>query len=240
MVSGHTHHQIFTETLLVKFINPGAVEGSFDGYEYAIYDTETGCTTFSRIPETMPVQDDFSVGVISDSLNVSDLDSHFWEGLRKEFAARNVQHIIHCGNINVEDIGREELKDFTVRYNLRSDQQKPEDEPENWRLIEPGDPVVEINKYRFFVQLDLGAKLNEQSELDLHRLSLNLRREYPAISYILCGFTNDAFLEEGQQVRIINPGDAVKDRNFAVITLPRAEIVFGHVPVDSLPPIGED
>ena len=236
MTSGHTHHQIFCQTRLVHFVNPGAVEYSFDGYEFALCDTGRERTIFTRIPVTRPVSESFAVGVVSDSLNISELDPEFWERLRKELLDLNVRHVIHCGNISVKDIGRPEFSEFEVYYNLRPDQQKPE-ASKNWHLIEPGNPVVEINEYRFFVQLDLGAALNEQSELDLHRLSLRLRREHHDISYILCGFTNDAFLEEGQQVRIINPGDIVKDRTFAVITLPRAEILFGQVPVDPLPPL---
>ena len=233
MPSGHTHHQISCQTRLVNFVNPGAVELSFDGYEFALYDTGKNRTVFTRIPVTTPVIESFAVGVVSDSLNISDLDPAFWARLRQEFLELNVRHVIHCGNISVKDVGREELGEFEVYYNLRSDQRKS-DAPKNWHLIEPANPVVEINEYRFFVQLDLGADLNEQSELDLHRVSLNLRRQYHDIRFILCGFTRP-FLEEGEQVRIVNPGYAVRDRSFAVITLPRAEILFGQVPVDPLP-----
>jgi hypothetical protein len=77
----------------------------------------------------------------------------------------------------------------------------------------------------------------EKSEYDMHKLCLKLRRKYPRICFVLCGFTNDAFYEEGEQVRIINPGDIVKDRNYVVISLPCAEITFSRVPVEPLPPI---
>lgn len=236
LFSGHTHHQIYKQSHVINFVNPGAVEDSFDGYEFAIINTEKDEIIFSRILPTTPAKKPFSVGVISDSLNISELDSSFWQKLAEKFKNNNVSHVIHCGNLALGDIGREELKGFQVFYNLRPDQKDPEG-PENWRLISQKEPVVEINGYRFYIQLDLGATLLEQSEYDMHMLCLNLRRKYPEISFILCGFTNDAFYEEGEEVRIINPGDVIKDRDFAVICLPTTEITFGHVPVNPLPSI---
>jgi len=235
--SGHTHHQIFLQTRLVNFINPGAVENSFDGYEFAIANTDNYEIVFCRVPKTKPVIDTFSVGVISDSLNISKEDPGFWDKLVKEFQKRGVKHVIHCGNIALEDIGREEFEHLKVYCNLRFDQQRPQSVPENWDLLSLEKPVAVINGYKFYVQLDLGAALIDKSEFDMHKLSLELRRKHPEISFILCGMTNNAFLEEGEQVRIINPGDVLKDRNFAVICLPRTEITFGHVPVDPLPPV---
>jgi predicted phosphodiesterase len=234
LFAGHVHHQIYKQDRLISFINPGAVEMSFDGYEYAIVNTEIDEVTFSRISKTKSVKKTFKVGVISDSLEISDIDVDFWKKLAEEFEKRGVKDIIHCGNIAMNDIGRPEFEKFQIHYNLRSDQ-KDTDGLKNWQLISKTKPVVEINGYRFYVQLDLGATLLEQSEYDMHKLCLNLRRKYPEINYVLCGFTNDAFYEEGEQVRIVNPGDAVKDRNFTVISLPNNEITFAHVPVDPLP-----
>ena len=236
LFSGHTHHQVYKKGHLINFVNPGAVESSFEGYEFAVINTETDEIVFSRILKTEPLKERFAVGVISDSLNISDLDNAFWENLADEFRKYDIKHIIHCGNLAESDIGREELKDFEVYYNLRSDQ-KNLNAPKNWHLIPGNQPVVEINGYRFYVQLDLGADLLEQSEYDMHKLCLKLRRTYHGISFVLCGFTNDAFYEEGEQVRIINPGDIVKGRNYAVISLPRVEITFSHVPIEPLPPI---
>jgi predicted phosphodiesterase len=234
--AGHTHHQIFMRDSIIDFINPGAVTESFDGYEFVVLDTATREIVFCRIPQTNPVKETFSVGVITDSLNVSDLDVNFWDNLAKEFRKRGVKSIIHIGNIAICDVGHKALKDFEVYYNLRSDQQlKAEVEiPPNWHNESP---VVEINGYRFYVQLDLGADLLEQSEYGMHKLSLKLRKANPEISFILCGLTSYSFLEEGQEMKIINPGDTVRGRNFAVICLPRTEITFGHVPVDPLPPL---
>jgi len=236
--AGHTHHQIFIQDDLVNFINPGAVQDSYDGYEYAIIDTDRGEITFGRISKTRPAKKSFSIGVISDSLNISDIDTEIWHKFVQEMKDRGINHIIHCGNIALHDIGRKELDNFRVYCNLRPDQlSKKPSCPKNWKLIDPTNPVIEINDYRFCVQLDLGATLIEKSEFDAQKLSLDLRRKYPEISFILYGFTKDAFMEEGDQVRIISPGDLVKGRNFATITLPTTEITFSHVPIDPLSPI---
>jgi predicted phosphodiesterase len=232
LFSGHTHHQIYKQDPLISFVNPGAVESSFDGYEFAVIDTERNETTFSRIPSTKPVKRPFSVGIISDSLNVSELDADFWANLARECKKRRVKHIIHCGNISLKDVGRKELSGFTVHYFLRKDQKNPSNVPDNWKLISWERPTVSIGGYRFHVQLDLGVTILDKSEIDMHRLSLQTRSDYPETNFILFGSTNYAFLEEGEQVRIINPGDVVRDRNYAVITLPTTEITFSSI----LPP----
>ena len=126
---------------------------------------------------------------------------------------------------------------MNVFYYLRPDQKHDGVHP-GWTQIPVGDPIVDIEGYKFCVQLELGADLEEKSEYQMHKMCLELRRKYPEITYVLCGLTNHAFLEEGSEVRIINPGGIVRgDRNFAVICLPRTEITFGHVPVDPLPQV---
>ena len=229
LFSGHTHHQIYKQDPLISFVNPGAIEDSYDGYEFAVINTETKEITFSRIPKTRPIKKSFSVGIISDSLNISDLDVDFWASLAKQFKKKRVRDIIHCGNISIGDIGREELKEFKVHYYLRKDQKNPSNVPDNWELIRLEKPIVEVNGYKFYVQLDLGVTILEQSEIDMHKLSLHIRKGYPETSFILFGSTNYAFLEEGEQVRIINPGDVVRDRNYSIVTLPTTEIVFGSI-----------
>jgi predicted phosphodiesterase len=231
--SGHTHHQIFAQTRLVNFVNPGAVDLSFNGYEFAIVDTDTNETVFSRLGKTKPTIPTFSVGVISDSLRISKIDTGFWAKFAKEMADRNAGKIIHCGNIALEDIGRPELENFTVYCNLRPDQiRKVKSTPPNWRLIPEENPVIEINGYQFYVELDLGISLLERSEVEMHKLGLELRRRFHELDFVLCGFTHNALLVEQEQTCIVNPGDIVMDRNFAVICLPRNEITFGHVPLD--------
>lgn len=229
--SGHTHHQIFAQTHLVNFVNPGAVEDGFNGFEFAVVDTNKYETVFTRLAKTNPTIPTFSVGVVSDSLRISKLDPSFWGKLAKEMIARDARTIIHCGNIAIEDIGRPELEDFIVYYNLRPDQQVKHP-PQNWRLIPQDEPVVDINGYRFYVELDLGISLLERTEIEMHGICLALRRQFSEIDYVLCGFTHNALFVEQDQTCLINPGDIVRDRNFAVICLPRNEITFGHVPLD--------
>lgn len=230
--SGHTHHQVFAETPLVRFVNPGAIEDSFNGYEFAIVNTKTMEIVFTRIPRLKPKIDTFSVAVISDSLKISKFDPAFWALLAKELKERDASTIIHCGNIAPEDIGRPELNDFTVYFNLRPDQRKPKNTPTNWRLIgqDNGTPVVEINDYRFYIQLDLSSILLDKSERDMSRLCTDLRRQHHELDFVLCGFTHNAMCVELQDLTIINPGDIVDSRDFSVICLPRKEITFGRVP----------
>lgn len=183
--AGHTHHQVFAQTRLTNFVNPGAIFSSFDGYEFAVIDTANSQAVFSRIPKTKALIPTFSIGVVSDSLSISKMDADFWKKLAEEFRSRDVGHIIHCGNIATYDVGTAEFDGFEVYYILRPDQRRVQS-PRNWHIIPPDEPVVEINGYRFYVQLDLGASLLEQSELDMHRLCLHLRRDFPEIQYLFC------------------------------------------------------
>ena len=121
--SGHTHHQFFVQTDLVDFVNPGALQDSLDdNYEFAIVDTQKYEVIFSRIQKIAPPIKTFSVGIISDSDRISDFDPTIWGKLATEFKKRDARTIIHCGNISLKDIGRPELENFTVYYNLRPDQ----------------------------------------------------------------------------------------------------------------------
>jgi predicted phosphodiesterase len=234
LFSGHTHHQIYRQDPLINFVNPGAIEDSFDGYEFVVIDTETKETTFSRIPVTEPVQRPFSLGIISDSLNISDLDAHFWMNLAARFKERGIEHIIHCGNISINDIGRQELEDFHVHYFLREDQTNLPVVPNNWELVPWQKPIVDINGYRFCIQQDLGVSIIDKNEIDMHKISLETRQTYPETSFILFGSNNYAFLEEGEQVRIITPGDIVRGRHYTIITLPTTEITFSSIAASSL------
>jgi len=233
--AGHTHHQIFFQTHLINFINPGAVEDSFDGYEFTIIDTENNQIIFCRIPKTKPIENSFSVGIVSDSLDISKMDIDFWKKLKKEFQERDVTHIIHCGNISLDDIGQEELAEFTIHYRLRPNQ-IPRSSPENWKLVPKNEPIVEINGRQFYIHPNLARTLLEESEVDMDKECLKILESYPEVSFVLYGGTNEAFLEEGRKARIINPGGIrSSNRSFAVICMPRIEITFGHVPVDPLP-----
>ncbi len=249
---GHLHFQTYKQGQLVSFINPGAVHGAIGwGYEFAVIDNEIEEVVFGRI---LPTSDDrpvFSVGVISDSLDVSHRDASFWRKLAHEFRSRDVTKIIHCGNLHLSDIGQPELSKFDIHYAIRKDQefehrkmQEAGKIPPNWKVISEKDleqgGVVDIGGYRFYVQLDLGLEFMKVSELGMDSAAMKIRRKYPETEFVLCGFTREALLMEGQHVTIINPGDVNMGRSFVVICLPRKEITFGHVPFDPLPAIKKE
>lgn len=238
--SGHTHLPFLNETGLVRIINPGAITGSISGYiEYALLNTESGELTFVQLYQTEPTIEKFVVGVISDSSRISLIDPNFWGLLRDEFIQRGVKHVIHCGNLLFPDVGRPEMADFQVHYNLRQDQllrihELPKDIPGNWHLVRENaeaDPVVTINGYRFCVQLNLGATISEQSVVQTEQLCQGFREQFHELDFVLCGFTRNCTLIGGYIPYVLNPGDVINDRNFATIELgKRIAITFGHVP----------
>lgn len=243
--SGHTHVPFLNETGLVRIINPGAITGSISGYiEYALLDTKSGELTFVQLYRTEPIIEKFIVGVISDSSRISLIDPNFWSILRDEFRKRGVTHIIHCGNILFSDIGRPELAEFQVHYNLRDDQllrmhERPTDIPSNWQPVRESkedDPVVTINGYRFCVQLNLGATISDKSVIQTEHVCQNFREQYHELDFVLCGFTRNCTLIGGYIPYVLNPGDIINDRNFATVELgKRIAITFGHVPIDNTP-----
>lgn len=245
---GHTHFQAYKQGQLVSLINPGAVKDAIGwGYEYALVDTDTGEVIFSRILPTPDVRKPFTIGVISDPLDVAKRDLKFWRLQALEFKQRDVSEIIIVGNLDLADIGQPELSDFTIHYAIRGDQRgqhsaKHRDGkiPDNWKVISLDEldkgAVVDINGYRFYVQLDLGLEYMQLSEVGMDSKAMEIRRKYPETEFVLCGFTRDALLLEGQQAVTINPGDVNTDRSFVTIRLPDRQITFGHVPVEVVRP----
>ena len=229
MFAGHTHHQIYKQGTPCSFVNPGAIQDGVDGHGFAIVNTDRKEVVFSRIPLVTATLSPLTVGIISDTGNISHLDEKFWEKLADEFKERGVCSVIHCGNIWLGDIGRPELSDFKVYYYLLANQEGPDIVPENWTLISRNCPIVEIGGYRFFVQYDLGVDFFEQSEAQMSHSVRQLSKKYQPIEYVICGLIHDALFAEGQEVKIINSGDARNRRKFVTICLPRNEITFGFV-----------
>jgi len=225
--TGHTHRQLYVENHIASILNPGAVENSLWGYEFAVFNTKTGEAVFSRIMPNHPVCSPVKIGVISDSRNISDLNSYFWVKLQTELNKQGVKHIIHCGNLAKSDIGREELKEFEIYFNLET---AINSTPANWHKIDPENPIVKIGGYRFCVQHNLGEGLMEKTERDILQLSLQLAGKYPETEFVLFGFTHQAYLEENEQVIVLNPGDVVRDQSFVIIEVPRNEITFSKIP----------
>jgi putative phosphoesterase len=245
---GHTHFQAYKQGQLVSLINPGAVSGAIGwGHEYALVDTDTGKVVFNRVLPTPDSREIFTVGVISDTLDITQRDSKYWSLLARELEKSAVSHLIICGNLHLTDIGRPELAGFTVHYAIRSDQYSGHRDmqedgviPANWQVIaienlDKG-AVVDINGYRFYVQLDLGLEYMQLSEVGMDSKAMEIRRLYPETEFVLCGFTRDALLLEGQQAVTINPGDTNTDRAYVTIRLPQREITFDHVPVEVVRP----
>jgi len=241
-VTAHTHHQFAIVTRTITLINPGAVWNGFNGHEFCTFNIKNGEIVCSRVPQTKSGRDPFSVGIISDSFNVSELDPHFWEKLRAAFVKRGVRYIIHCGNIALGDIGRRELGDFEVHYYLRKDQddflkrtKSAVKYPDNWHQVMVDNPVVNIEGHIFCIQLELGAELAEKSEFAMEELCLGLRKKYPGTRTVLCGLTGHPFYEEGQELCLINPGSAL-DRKWAVLCLPDTMTLTlnGSIPPDPL------
>ena len=235
--SGHTHHQLYIGNELVRLINPGAIEGGFDGYEFAIYYVENDETVFCRIAKSNSEEETFSIGIIADSHNISKKNPNFWKKLVAEMQQRGVTHLVHCGGISKYDIGLEILNAFKeVHFKLLPDQKAPESLPDNWRMVSATDPSFKVNGYRFLIQYDLSLTMLEKSEFDMYRMSMEFRREHGPINFILCGLTYNPTLIEQQAFAIINPGNVINGQHFVVLCLPRKEITFSRVPFDPLPP----
>jgi hypothetical protein len=79
----------------------------------------------------------------------------------------------------------------------------------------------------------------DKSASDRYRLSLKVQTQYPDAKFILYGFARNGFYEEGENLVFLNPGNVIKDRNYAIISLPSNEITFGHVISESVPSLEE-
>jgi len=236
VLSGHTHHQIAMKNRGITFCNPGAVERSMGiagGYEYMIIDTDTNKLIYSRLPASQSIAPSLKVAMISDSLNISKRDPKFWKKLADTFLEANVTDIIHCGNIDLDDIGIEELNKFQIHYNLILNQKKTE-KPDNWHQTN-NNKIVELEGYQFFVQWNLSSDLLYKSELDMQRLALQIQKQHPKINFILSGFTHTSFYEEAENLIFLNPGDIIQGRNYAIVEMPNYEITLGRIPYDPLP-----
>ena len=243
LLSGHTHRQTCLRTGLIDYFNFGGLmdaAGAIGGYEYGYFDTQSKKVVFTRIPASnndrrKPV----NIGLIADSYKISLIDSQFWSKLAAEFKRNQVTHIIHFGNIAAEDIGMPVFNDFEVHYNLRPDQKAERDvkPPANWHLIPSEDsttgPVVNIHDYGFLIQLNLGTKISQKSENDIHQLSRELELRYPGVNYVGFGF-HGAYMEEGEKRVFLDPGDVEKDRSFMILKLPLFELTFDQILRDTV------
>jgi len=227
--TGHTRHQFLIQRSGFSWINPGSVWPMFFDYEYALVNTVNGEIVFTRLPQTVTNIKPQTVGIISDTGNISDRDSQFWCQLAIEFRERDVSVVIIDGSFSPADIGRPELENFQVFYNLLSDDADKSDKPANWHLIPSHNPVLEICSHYFLIQHKLGLDLDGKTEVEMIDLIRDQSKRYRHIDIVICGSIHDALFEEQQEVMIINPGDARNHRKFVTICFPRCEVTFSTV-----------
>jgi len=229
--TGHTHHQFMVQRNGVTWINPGSLGwGVSKDYEYAFVDTKTEEVIFTRLPYTKSDFKPVTVGVLSDTGNISDRDPNFWESLRKEFKKRDVSTVIVDGGFLSRDIGRPEFSDFQVFYSLTADQSDAVYKPDNWNLVLPGNPIVDICSNRFLIQHGMGIDLDGKTEVDMIKLVREQSKKYQHVDFVVCGGIHNALFEEHDEVMIINPGDARNHRKFTTICFrPHCEITYSAV-----------
>lgn len=227
--TGHTHHQFLVQRDGFSWINPGAVVPSFFDYEYALVDTNKTEIVFTRLPRTASNIKPQTVGIISDTGNISERDNQFWQQLRVEFHERDVSIVIIDGSLSPSDIGRGELSDFQVFYNLLTTIEDSKSKPDNWHLIPNDNPILEIYSHYFLIQHNLGIDLDGKTEVEMIKFIREQSQKYQHIDIVICGGIHDALFEEQQEVMIINPGDARNHRKFVTICFPRCEVTFSSV-----------
>ncbi|MFA4871707.1 MAG: hypothetical protein WC610_01455 [Patescibacteria group bacterium] len=67
------------------------------------------------------------------------------------------------------------------------------------------------------------------SEYQGIQFARKLSKQFHRVDFVLCGLINEPLYEEGEEITIINPGNARNNRHFVTICLPRREITFGTV-----------
>lgn len=227
--TGHTHHQFLIQRNGVSWINPGAVCPLFFEHEYALVNTDNNEIIFTRLPLTKSNIKAQTVGLVSDTGNISDRDEQFWSQLAVEFKERDVSIVVIDGGFRPSDIGRIELSDFQVFYNHLPIQGEIHHKPDNWHRISEDNPVLELCGHYFLIQHNLGIDLDGKTEVEMVKFVRQQSQKYQHIDIVVCGGIHDALFEEQQEVMIINPGDARNHRKFATICFPRCEVTFSSV-----------
>ncbi|NCN07812.1 metallophosphoesterase family protein [Candidatus Falkowbacteria bacterium] len=231
--TGHTHHQFLIQTTNCFWINPGAVTPSFFDHEYALVDTIKNEVVFTRLSPTISDTKPQTIGIISNTGNISDRDNQFWQQLAIEFHERDVSIVIIDGGFRASDIGRPELVDFQVFYDLLPSTKDNSNKPDNWHLIPNDNPVLEICRHQFLIQHKLGFDLAGKTEVDMVKCIYAETKKYQHIDIVVCGGIHDALFDEQQEVMIINPGDARNHRKFVTVCFPRCEITYSSVRLGS-------
>lgn len=229
-VTGHMHHQFVFRHGPITWINPGAIADAWNRtHEFSVIDTRTKEVVLGRLSTAEAKARPVTVGIVSDTGNVDELDSTFWQRLRREFLKRGVTHVICCGNFCPTDIGRPELSDMWVYYYLLPEYGDVAVKPANWQLIPPTNPIIEICSHRFYVQHNIGPEHADFSEIQRHSTFSGLFEKYKRIDYIVAGLVSGTILQETDSYSFINPGDARDHKYFATVCLPRREYTLSAV-----------
>jgi len=227
-MTGHMHHQFLFQNNGITWLNPGAVERSWNSsYEFAVYDTKKGEAVFARLSSQESKLKPVSVGIVSDTANVSELDSGFWCRLVKEFQDRGVTNVICCGDFRTTDIGRPELSNFHVSYYLPPHTLDCQVKQANWHRLDIEEPIIEIGGHRFYVQHGIGPEQADFSEIQRDQAFHGLLTKHGRLDFIVAGLVPDTIFQEGQHYSFVNPGDARDHKRYACICLPRREYTFG-------------
>jgi len=227
-ITGHKHHQFLLRTNNFTWLNPGALDHAWNGTaEFAIYDSVKDEVVFGRLSSQESRMNPVSIGILSDTLNVDDLDAGYWLRCRENFDRRGVTYVICCGNFLPRDIGHQELDGLEVYCYLLGGDRLPEVIPRNWHIIRHSSPVMEIGGHRFYVQHDIGSEQGSLSEVQRDAVLRDIKAKYPHLDFIIAGLGPETVYMEGQDYSFINPGNARDHKRFAVVCLPRREYTFG-------------
>lgn len=228
--AGHTHQQFLKREAGIIIANPGAIVDSWNHTRgFAIYDTETKEAVFSRLNSSESRLHPTTVGILSDTYNVDELDTGFWARCRYSFDKRNVTSVICCGNFLPQDIGRQELNGLEVYYYLQSDYSQPKLAPPNWHQILPENPVINLAGHTVYVQHGIKPEQLGMSVLERDEALKEIRSRYTHLDYIVAGLGPETVYQEFANYSFFNPGDARDGKYYGAILLPVRELTSGIV-----------
>lgn len=230
VATGHTHHQFVYRHGHMTWVNPGSVIESLNRTkEFAVVNTSNWEVVLGRLSNIEAKIKPVTVGIVSDTGNVDQLDRAFWSRLVDEFNKRGVTHVICCGNFLPNDIGRLELAHFQVYYYLLPGYYDNPNKPTNWHLLSHNNPVAEIGGHRFYVQHEIGPEYANFSEIENHDFLKGILKQQKHLDFLVAGLVPGTILQETDSYVFINPGDARDHSYFATVCLPRREYTVGTV-----------
>lgn len=229
-MTGHTHHQFLYRSNNLFWVNPGAVEMSWNSsVEFAVVDTDKRQVVFGRLCKAEAKMKPVTVGLLADTGVVSELDANFWERAANSFNERGVTKVICCGDFRPQDIGRPELQAMEVYYYLLPGVEANQ-QAANWHQISHEHPIVEICGHNFYVQHEIGSEQADFSEIQRNQAFHDLFARHKRLEFIVAGLTSDTIYMEGQNYSFLDPGDARDHKCVGTICLPRRELDLYTIP----------